>query len=300
MSRLSRLAREPLVQFLLIGALLFTVYAVRGPAAGPDSRRIVVSGAQVDYLATNFARTWQRPPTTTELKGLVDDYVREEIAVREAMAMGLDRDDTIMRRRLRQKLEFVTQDVIDSVPATADDLERWYQDHLDAYSAESEIAFRQVFIDRDRRGASARAAAEQILAELRQQSDVDAADRGDVTMLPASMPASSVSEVARTFGQDFADRVLGLEPGRWQGPVESSFGLHLVFVDTETPAYALDFAAVAPLVERDFLADRRKRELDAFYAKLLERYDVVLDFDDTRTSSPDQVAAGSDGSARSR
>ena len=147
MSRLSRIAREPLVHFLVLGALLFVYFEIVGRDAGPDSRRIVISGAQVEHLAASFARTWQRPPTVDELKGLVDDYVREEIAVREAMAMGLDRDDTIIRRRLRQKLEFITQDVIDSNPPTTEQLEDWYRAHLDDYTAEAQVAFEQACND---------------------------------------------------------------------------------------------------------------------------------------------------------
>ena len=299
MTRLSRFVREPLVHFLILGALLFAYFEFAARDSGPDSRRIVVSGAQIEHLAASFARTWQRPPTVEELKGLVDDYVREEIAVREAMAMGLDRDDTIIRRRLRQKLEFITQDVIDSNPPTAEQLASWYQEHLVDYTREAAVAFDQVFIDRDRRGRDADVYAAELLESLREQPDVDPHELGDATMLPPSMPLAGRSEVARTFGEEFATQLMGSDSGRWIGPVSSGFGLHLVRITDTGPGRALGFEAAAPLVERDFLADRRKRETDAFYDRLLENYRVELDFD-AAAEGPDAVASSSSDEPKNR
>jgi hypothetical protein len=290
MTRFSRILREPLVHFLVLGALLFAYFEIAGRDSGPDSRRIVVSGAQIEHLAASFARTWQRPPTIDELKGLVDDYVREEIAVREARAMGLDRDDTIIRRRLRQKLEFITQDVIDSNPPATEQLESWYREHLEDYTTEAAVAFEQVFIDRDRRGAQAEALATDLLESLREQPDLDPRTLGDATMLPPDMPLSGRSEVARTFGEEFTRQLMDSEPERWVGPIRSGFGLHLVRITQTEPARPLGFEAAAPLVERDFLADRRKREMDRFYDQLLENYRVELDFD-AEPEDPDAIAS---------
>ncbi|HSN72308.1 MAG TPA: peptidylprolyl isomerase [Steroidobacteraceae bacterium] len=296
MSRLARIAREPLVHFVVLGALLFLYFEWGGVDGGPDSRRIVVSAAQVEHLAAAFARTWQRPPSVQELKGLVDDYVREEIAVREARAMGLDADDAVIRRRLRQKLEFITQDVIDAAPATEEQLEAWYREHLDDYTAEAQFAFEQVFVDRDRRGPQAEEYAATVLAQLRSMPQADADELGDPTMLPADMPLSGTSEIARTFGVEFARQLATVTPGEWAGPIVSGFGLHLVRVNETAAARPLEFEAVAPLVERDFLADRRKREMDAFYARLLENYDVELDLDEP-DETESAVAASSDEAA---
>lgn len=136
---------EPLVHFLAIGAGLFLLFAWRGDRAGGDSGRIVVTRARIEHLATGFARTWQRPPTEQELTGLVQDYVKEEAYVREATAMGLDRDDTIIRRRLRQKLEFLTEDALEALNPTDADLRSYLKDHPDAFRVEPRVAFRQVF-----------------------------------------------------------------------------------------------------------------------------------------------------------
>ena len=127
---LSRLGREPLVQFLAIGALLFAIFLWRD-GRGSGSNRIVITPGQVDTLVAGFARTWHRPPTESEFKALMDELLREEVATREAMALGLDRDDAVVRRRLRQKLEFVVEDTLEAVPPTDAELEAWLTAHPD-------------------------------------------------------------------------------------------------------------------------------------------------------------------------
>src|SRR5512137_1395077 len=124
--------REPLLHFLAIGAALFLYFHWSGGGTGPTSSRIVLTAGQIEHLAAGFAKTWQRPPTEVELKGMLDDWVREEIAVREAMAAGLDRDDTVIRRRLRQKLEFVVEDVVAAAPPAEQELQAWLAGHPDS------------------------------------------------------------------------------------------------------------------------------------------------------------------------
>ncbi len=144
--------REPLVHFLVIGAVLFVAFDRWGGGAG--TARIVITPGQIDALTSGFTRTWQRAPTEQELKGLLDDHVREEIATRESMAMGLDKDDTVIRRRLRQKFEFVAEDAIDATPPTRADLEAWLRAHPETFRRDPEVSFRQVYLSPERRGAS--------------------------------------------------------------------------------------------------------------------------------------------------
>ena len=152
MEAMKRWLREPLVHFLVLGAALFLFYEWRGGGGGPGSSRIVIGSGQIEHLAAGFARTWSRPPTEAELKGLIDDWVREEIATREAMAMGLDRDDTVLRRRLRQKLEFLVEDAAAAAPTTDAELEAWLGEHADSYAVPPEITLRQVFVSPERHG----------------------------------------------------------------------------------------------------------------------------------------------------
>ncbi len=272
------MTREPLVHFLLIGAALFLLFEW---TRGADGGRIVITRGQIGHLAQNFQIVWLRPPTDEELKGLVDDYVREEVAIREALAMGLDRDDTIIRRRLRQKLEFMVEDAIEAHPPTDEDLMLWLEKHPESFRSEPAISFRQVYVSRDRRGGDADSFAREILDDLtRGGSDASIASieaLGDSLMLPRDVSLSPRSDVGRIFGEDFAAKVLALDPGRWMGPIESGYGLHLVLVRERVEGRLPALAEVRDVVERELVAARRKAELEASYERLLSKYEVVIE-----------------------
>jgi len=275
---LKRLIREPLVHFLVLGALLFLWSAWQGGGGGAGSNRIVITPGVVDYLAAGFSRTWHRAPNEAELKGLIDEHVKEEMAAREAMAMGLDRDDIVIKRRLRQKLEFLLVDDAAAAPPTDAELKAWLDRHPETFRVEPQLAFRQVLLRPERRGASVTVDASKLLARLQAAgAEVAIQNLGDASMLPTETPLEPLREVARTFGQDFADALMKLPPGQWSGPVESSFGLHLVFVRESTKGAAAELATVRPLVERELMAERRKAELQALYERLLAKYSVSID-----------------------
>ncbi len=250
----------------------------RKDAGGSDSGRIVVTQARISQLATGFARTWQRPPTDQELTGLVQDFVREEVCVREATAMGLDRDDTIIRRRLRQKFEFLTEDALESAPPTDADLTAYLNAHPDSFRVEPRVAFRQVMFDPARRGASAEADARKALARLNSAGPgVSFTALGDSRMLPATVELSSQSDVARIFGEKFAARVVDVAPGAWTGPIPSGYGLHLVQVAERDAGRLPELAEVRGAVAREWEAAQRKERSEALFRKLLERYKVVVE-----------------------
>lgn len=272
-----RWLREPLLHFLLLGVLLFVLFEWLGGDTGPMSNRITVSQAQVQQLAASFTKIWQRPPTGEELKGLVDDYVREEIAYREAVAMGLDRDDTIIRRRMRQKLEFLVEDAASATPPTDAELQAYLDGYPDSFRQEPQVSFRQVFVDSSR-GDAAAARARELLRQLSAagpEADLDGI--GDSIMLETELPLGRQADIARLFGQEFADRVVAIEPGRWQGPIESGYGLHLVLVRERVEGRMPLLDEVRPLVERELLSQRRREQLAAMYDELLQKYSVTIE-----------------------
>ena len=278
MTLLKRLLREPLVHFLLLGVLLFAWFQWQGGSGAAGSNRIVITRGLTEHLASSFMSTWGRPPTDTELKGLIDDYVMEEIATREGVGMGLDRDDTIIRRRLRQKLEFLLVEEAGSAPPTVAELQAWLDKHPDTFRVDPRVAFRQVYLSPNRRATSLRADAEKVLLKLRAAGPEAAIERvGDATMLPAEQPLEPLREVARTFGEDFAQDLLKIEPGQWTGPVESPFGLHLVLVRERVAGVAPPLAEIRPFVEREVLAARRKTDLRSLYDRLLAKYSVEIE-----------------------
>jgi len=277
MKAVSRLLREPLLHFLLLGAALFGVWVWRRDAAGSDSGRIVVTRARIGQLATGFARTWQRPPTPQELAGLVQDFVKEEVCVREAQKTGLDRDDTIIRRRLRQKFEFLTDDALEAAAPTDVDLTAWLKAHPDSFRVEPRVAFRQVMFDPARRGQSVEVDARKALARLNSGSGLSFGSLGDSRMLPPTVELSPQSDVARIFGKEFAEKVDLLSPGRWAGPIESGYGLHLVEVVERVEGRAPALSEVREAVAREWSVAQRKERSEALYKELLARYKVVIE-----------------------
>jgi hypothetical protein len=289
---MKKLLREPLVQFLVAGALLFAYFEWRGGGSGPGSTRITITPGLVEHLASGFARTWQRPPSDEELKALIDEHVREEIATREATAMGLDRDDAIIRRRLRQKMEFLVEDAVDQVPPTDDELQEWLDRHPDVFRPEVRVAMRQVYLNPERRGGSADAAT--LLGRLRSAGPGAKTDAlGDASMLPSELPLGPLSEVGRAFGSEFAAKVEALAPGQWTGPLPSPYGLHLVLVTERVAAARPALADVRPLVERELQAERRRNQLQALYEELLRKYTVEIEM--PKDAGRQRVEAGSAG-----
>jgi hypothetical protein len=290
--RLKALLREPLLHFVAIGAALFLWFEWSGSAAGAASQRITLSSGQIGHLAAGYGKTWQRQPTDAELKGLIDDWVREEIAVREAMAAGLDRDDTVIRRRLRQKFEFVAEDADAASPPTDAELGAWLARHADAFRVPPRVAFRQVFFSREKRREGTSADARRALARLQSAGAATRTEGvGDATMLPGEVDLVPLPEVERAFGSGFASDLGSIAPGQWAGPVESSFGLHLVLVRERSEGRLPDLAEVRAAVEREFLADRRKRQLTATYERLLAKYRVAIE----RPAAQPERAARKDG-----
>ena len=272
----TRFLREPLVHFLLLGALLFLFSTWKSGPSG--SGKIVVTRARIGQLATGFARTWQRPPTERELTGLVEDYIKEEVYVREAIATGLDRDDTIIRRRLRQKLEFLTEDALEAAAPSDEDLRAYLKTHPDSFRVEPRVAFRQVFLDRNRRGTAAQSDARALLARLSSAgSSADISSLGDSRMLPPVVELAPLADVARVFGQEFAGKVAGLAPGSWAGPIASGYGLHLVEVTERVEGRLPELAEVRDAVARDWQAAQRKERSEALFRRLVARYTVVVE-----------------------
>jgi len=270
--------REPLVHFIALGALVFLLFHFNADRDAPQDGKIVVTPGKVEQLVTGFSRTWHRPPTQQELDGLVEDHIREEVLYREALAMGLDKDDTIVRRRMRQKLEFLTEDAGAAVLPTDQDLQSWLDQHPEKFRVEPEIAFSQVYFNTGRRGESASAAAAKAYARLnRAGRNIAPLELGDPTMLPHDLPLSRVDEVASVFGKEFAQQVSQLEPGSWGGPVQSSYGWHLVYVSERTEGRSRPLSEVREGVQREWLTARRNEIVDATYRKLREKYAIVVE-----------------------
>ena len=258
-----KLFREPLLHFLILGAGLFLLFGAVADRTGERVDQIVVSSGQIDHLVEVWTKTWQRPPTSGELQGLIKDYIKEEILYREARAMGLDKDDTIIRRRLRQKMECLAEDVAAAAEPTDEQLRAFLEENRDKFRVERGVTFSHVYLNRERRGTALAGDAERLLIELgKSDGRVDPSKLGDPFLMPREYRSVPESEVAKLFGRAFASRLLELEPGRWAGPVESGYGVHLVLVRERTERRLPQLAEVRETVRREWFAGRRREAND--------------------------------------
>ncbi len=278
--RLSTLIREPLVYFLIIGALIYMLYGLFSePVDGKPDNTITITAGEIDWLETSWKKRWMRAPTPEERQGLIKAYVKESVMYREALAMGLDRDDTTIRRILAQKLEFLTQDLVKPAPPAEEDLKAYFIAQVDRYQPPDLITFTQVFIDPDKRGDQTLRDAEEIKVKLKAlgQPTEGSGEFGDPFMLQRYYPERAESEISKLFGREFARAVFGLSPGQWHGPILSGYGTHLVYVHHRTEAPPVTFAAVQDRVRQDWESDKRRELNDKFIANLRARYDVIIE-----------------------
>lgn len=273
------LYREPLLYFLLLGGIFFVLYQQFADVESFDSgsgQQIRISEGRIQALRVGFEKTWQRPPTAQELQRLVDEFVREEVYYREALALGLDRDDPVLRRRLRQKLEFMLQDL--AVPAQADDevLQAYLDVNPDSYRQPPVFSFRQVFLSPDRRGETIDADARALLEALRSGAAAHA-EAGDSTLLQHRFDNQTSAQLERVLGPQFVRQLVELPVGSWQGPIVSSYGLHLVRIDDKVEARLPTLEQVRAQVLRDWSARQRRQANEAVYEKLRDRYEVTIE-----------------------
>lgn len=274
MIKLSKVLREPLLHFLVIGVGLFFLFNfINGPAVDKPNR-IVITPGQVELLAESFSSTWMRAPSDKEMEGLIQGYLRDQVFYREAIALGLDQGDNLIQRRLRQKLEFILEDVSALVDPTEQELTLFMQRHKERFRIKPQVSFRQVYLSYDKHD-DVGADAEKLLARLRAGENPD--QLGDSTMLAAEFELTSQTDIERRFGEEFAQQIVALPQSVWSGPVTSGFGLHLVLVSEKVEGRQPELAEVEEAVKRDWLVERRKELKEATFRELLKGYEVVIE-----------------------
>jgi len=261
------LLREPLLHFLVLGAGIFALFAVLDDSPLPMAAdRLEVTEADAARLARQFEATWRRPPTAAEVSGLIDGHIEEEVLVREAQALGLDRGDAVIRQRLAQKMIFLLESDAEAVMPTDADLAGHLAAHPDRFHRAALVAFEQVPLE----GAEAQT----VLAALR--SGAPPSGFGGPRLLPARLAVSPQPVVDGTFGAGFFDALAGLPEGEWAGPVDSGYGRHVVRLSEAVPARLPPLAEIRDAVERDWRATRRAETLEERLDALMARYEVVL------------------------
>jgi hypothetical protein len=273
-----RITRDPLFHFLLLGAAIFAIYGFAKRHSTDKQEEILVTQGTIENLVTGFTRTWQRPPTEEEFRGLIRDYIREEAAYRQALAMGLDRDDMMVRRRLRQKLEFLSDDLASRTEPSDKDLQAFLEAHPELFQKEALFSYQQIYLNPQVHGANLPRDESRLLNLLQKAAQrPDLAGLGDPFLLPQSFQSISLAEVKKTFGEQFASGFSALPIGQWRGPVSSSYGSHFIFLSQRSAGYLPALADVRDQVRREWLDAKRIEATDRFYETLLRRYTVKIE-----------------------
>ena len=275
---ITKLLREPLVHFLILGALLLFASNLVNKRTSGDTKKIVITPGQIEHLEDSFVRAHQRPPEEEELKGLIRDFVREEVYYRESLALGLDRDDAPIRQRLRQKMEFISEDVAAQVEPTDDQLRDYLNAHPEKFLVDQHFTFEQVYLDPSRHGRQLNAGAQQLLAKLNiRGAHADLSTLGDPFLLEQNTDNISSRDLTRDYGEKFAAALAALPTGTWQGPIESGLGMHLVYVSKRTEGRLPRLDEVHAAVRREWANDYRIEANEKFYEGLLKRYSVSIE-----------------------
>jgi peptidyl-prolyl cis-trans isomerase C len=275
-----RLLREPLCHFLLAGTLLLGVTTLFERLANADrnASRIQVSAPEIQRLREVWIRQWGRTPDSRQMQNLIDDYVREEVMYREALASGLDKDDTIVRRRMVEKMEFLSQEVASAEPSEKA-LGEYFEGNREKFRIPAEVAFSHIYFSTSKRGPAAEGDASRALVRLTSPRIPVAqfSGMGDPFMLQNEYPLQTQQQVKELFGDEFAGKVFQLEPGAWTGPLRSGYGFHLVRILQKLPSRVPELAAVRGQVLTDFKNHRLQTASEAFYSQLRRRYQVEVD-----------------------
>jgi peptidyl-prolyl cis-trans isomerase C len=267
--------REPLVHFLIAGTAIFAFYAWRGDAVDVGDRQIIVREAEVERLANIWSQTWRRPPDARELDGLIRDYIKEEVYYREAVRLGLDQNDAIVRRRLRAKMEFLSSAEAETMVASDTVLQAWLDKYPARYAEAPLVSFQSVYVSTIGGDTVASRKAKALLGQL--QAGTDPKKLGDPISLPRSQSKATSEEIDRQFGEAFAGKLVALPRGEWAGPIASGFGLHLVRVDEASAARLPKLAEVRQRVENDWRSATRIARENQAYQTLLDGYDIKIE-----------------------
>jgi len=271
-----KLLKEPLLHFLVIGSLIFAANHLINGASDNDS--IVVSLGQQANLANTFERTWKRPPSEAESNALINDFIRQEIAYRESQAMQLDRDDIVIRRRLRQKLEMLAEDVASLSPPTEEEQRAYFAANAEDFRQPAMLSIHQIYFNDEKDAPGVQKAAIDLLQQLlRDDLHVSLDSAGDASLVPRDLNNVRVNELDSMFGSGFAGSLQSIPSGSWGGPVASAFGLHLVRVNSREESRLPVFEAVSKYVLREMLVMRRQEAIDGLYARLSDGYKISIE-----------------------
>jgi peptidyl-prolyl cis-trans isomerase C len=282
-SRIAAWLRSPLLYFFILGLIVFGLHSFLNSEAGEgrlkDPGLVEITSADIEWLRSNWNKKMGREPTPEEFRGLVDSFIREEILYREGVSMGLDQHDSVIRRRLAQKMEFLFKDIAEMSQPGEEELRSFFEDNSERYLVPALVSFTHVYFNLDNRGVTAGEEADELLARLKsgKTDPYEAPVLGDRFMLQSYYPQMAPRDVSREFGQAFSDGVFSLEGGGWHGPLRSGYGLHLVYIHDQVEARMPELEEVQEKVSLDLMSDRREKVNKAAYQEIKTRYTILVE-----------------------
>lgn len=273
-SRFLSLLREPIVLFFLLGFLLFIVYSLTTEYYNQHNKEIIINSGQIELLKETFTQTWNRQPTEQELNAQIENFIKDEIFYKEAVAIGLDKSDVAVKRRLRQIMELM-MDEMAAVYPSEDQLKKYLSENPDKFRADPMISFRHIYFSSENRELAI-----EVLSKLKDTLPVDERDFNSLALIPNEFSNESYRAVERLFGKAFTDEVFELEAGIWAGPVESAYGFHLVYVSEITEGYIPELTEIWDEVEREWSVERKTEIKELQYQRIKEKYNIRYEDDD--------------------
>ena len=262
---------EPITLFFILGFLLFLLYQLVTDYYDQRNRRIVVTQGQVELLSESFSKTWNRAPTERELNAQIENYIKDEVFYKEAVVLGLDKSDPAVKRRLRQIMELMMDDMATVYPSE-DQLKKYLSEHPDKFRQDPRIDFRHIYFSTENKEE-----AYQILNKLKSNLPVDESNFGGLSLIPNQFSSESYQAIERLFGKSFTDQIFELEPGAWHGPIESAYGFHLVFLGQIEEGYVPELAEIWDQVEREWALERKMEIKERQYQMIKEKYNISFE-----------------------
>ncbi len=273
---MSQLLREPLVHFLLLGAGLFLLYGfLNQKEESLESNTIYIEESDIERLVKTYRQNWNVLPDSSTLQNLINEEIKSEIFYREALKMKLDHNDEIIRRRLKQKYEFLVKDLADTQQPTTEALRTFYQENTALYKAPAKISFSQIYFSPDKRKKpweDASKLLEQLIIQKTQPKELKGL--GDHFHLQQYFAARDYNDTRQLFGQDFAKKLFQIKKIGWAAPIQSGYGIHLVHIASTQKAQIKPFEAVEAKVAEDWKLAQRQFYNERLYQNLLKQYEV--------------------------
>lgn len=272
---MKKLIKEPLLHFILIGAAFFLLYSWVGETEN-ESNTITIDESDLEEIVSKFEMQWKRMPTEEELFSIVEKRIEQEVFYQEALKMNLDHNDEIIKRRLSQKMQFLSNDISGLVKPTDEQLQEYYQNHSDKYLVDASYTLHQVYFSPDQR-ENWRADAEAAVAKMNSVSIDEAIVMGDPISLPQTYTETSAFHISRQMGDAFLNEIAVLKTGKWQGPVNSGYGAHVVFISEKQEAIPAPFEAVREKVIDDYSFERQAEVKAAIFKEFEKKYQIEFD-----------------------